>query len=225
MTAKTKEETNRLWRYIQDPKFNPSEGLAFALDHECSQIKKYLQDDSNCFRAQHGWIQSLFDLPIIEEGIKFTSETDPAIHFIRINNVIHHSITDIMKSVFADSVSSTFHMTSFEQHWTTVDGHNVHVYLEVFMSPHMLDAHEEINCLPRDPGDHYEWIVTPLMLWSDTTLLANFVDASLWPIHLFFGNQSKYARGKPTAVACHHIAYIPSVSVHHLMYYIILIKY
>ncbi|KAG2739586.1 hypothetical protein P692DRAFT_20755993, partial [Suillus brevipes Sb2] len=39
-------------------------------------------------------------------------------------------------------------------------------------------------------------------------------NASLWPIYLFFGNQSKYTRGKPTACACHHLAYIPNVSIY-----------
>ena len=85
------------------------------------------------------------------------------------------------------------------------------------MSPQMLDAHKEINSLPKDPGDHYKWVVVPLMLWSDATQLASFGDASLWPVYLFFGNQSKYTRGKPTVAVCHHVVYIPSVSVHYSM--------
>ncbi|KAG8213547.1 hypothetical protein J3R82DRAFT_10192 [Butyriboletus roseoflavus] len=48
-TAKTKEETNRLWTYLQDPAFNPSRELPFLLDCECSLIKRYLQDESNPF--------------------------------------------------------------------------------------------------------------------------------------------------------------------------------
>ena len=142
-TAKTKEETNQLWRYIQDPAFNPSEELAFSLDRECSRIKKYLFDDSNPFRSQHGWIQSSFDFPLVKEGIKYASEMDPTIPSLWIENVIHQSITDIMKSVFTDSVFSTFHMTPFKQFWTTADGQSVQVYSEAYMSPRMLDAHED----------------------------------------------------------------------------------
>jgi len=216
-TAKTKEEINRLWGYIQDPAFNPSEELTFSLDRECGRVRKYLQDDSNPFQAQHGWIRSSFDFPLVKEGIKYASETDPAIPLIHIENVIHRSITDIIKSVFTDSVSLTFHLTPFEQLWTTADGRKVRVYSEAYTSSRMLDAHEEINSLPRPPGDDYERVVSPLMLWSDATQLANFGDASLWPVYLFFGNQSKYTRGKPTAAACHHVAYIPSVRVRHLM--------
>ena len=212
-TAKTKDETNRLWKYIQDPAFNLSEELPFSVDHECTLIKRYLHDDSNPFRAQHGWVQSSFDFPLVKEGIKYTSETDPAIPFIRIENDIHQSITDIIKSVFADNVFSTFHMTPFKQFWTTVDGRNIRIYSEAYTSAQMLDAHKEINSPPRESGDDYEQVVAPLMLWSDATQLANFGDASLWPVYLFFGNQSKYTRSKPSAAACHHIAYIPSVSV------------
>ena len=78
----------------------------------------------------------------------------------------------------------------------------------------MLKADEEIQKLPREPDDKMERIVAPLMVWSDATHLANFGTASLWPFYLFFGSQSKYTRAKPTAHACHHLAYIPSVSFH-----------
>ena len=99
---------------------------------------------------------------------------------------------------------------------TTADGRHVCVYSEAYTSPQMLDAHKEVNGLLKD-GD-YEHVVIPLMLWSDATQLANFGNASLWPIYLYFGNQSKYVRGKPTSGACHHIVYIPSVSVHYKLF-------
>ena len=155
-TVKTKDEINQLWRYIRDPAFNPSEELAFSLDRECTLIKRYLQDNLNPFHAQHDWIQSSFDFPLVKEGMKYTSETDPAIPFIQIKNVIHHSITDIIKSVFTDNISSTFHITPFEQFWTTVDGRKVRIYSDAYTSTRMLDAHKEINSLPREPGDDYE---------------------------------------------------------------------
>ena len=50
------------------------------------------------------------------------------------------------------------------------------------------------------------------MLWSDSTHLANFGSASVWPLYLYFGNLSKYFRGKPGSGASNHITYIPSVS-------------
>ena len=61
-----------------------------------------------------------------------------------------------MESVFSKHVSSTFHFTPFEQYWTIADGRCVRVYSEAYSSQQMLDAFNEVNTLPRDPGDDYE---------------------------------------------------------------------
>ena len=52
------------------------------------------------------------------------------------------------------------------------------------------------------------------MLWSNSTHLTNFGSVSIWLLHLYFGNVSKYFQGKPGSGASHHIAYIPSVSTY-----------
>ena len=171
-----------------------------------------MEDDTNLFRAHHGWFQSSVTIPLVKERVSYPFEDNPSILHLKVDNVYHWSIVDIMESVFSEHVSSTFHFTPFEQCWTTADGHCVHVYSKAYSSQQMLDAFNEVNALPRDPGDDYEQVVAPLMLWSDATQLVNFGDASLWPIYLFFGNQSKYTCRKPTSGAGHHVAYIPSVS-------------
>jgi len=84
---------------------------------------------------------------------------------------------------------------------------------EIYHSDAMLEAHDEINKLPHTSDDTLERVIAPLMVWSDSTQLANFGSASLWPFYLYFGNESKYTRGKPTANACHHLAYIPTVRI------------
>nr|GAT45954.1 predicted protein [Mycena chlorophos] len=73
----------------------------------------------------------------------------------------------------------------------------------------MLRAHCKIIEGMTEP--HLETVVAALMFWSDATHLANFGTASLWPLYLFFGNHSKFLRGKPTARAGYHQAYFPSV--------------
>jgi hypothetical protein len=54
--------------------------------------------------------------------------------------------------------------------------------------------------------------VLPIMLYSDSIQLANFGSASLWPMYMFLGGKSN-ARNKSSQSTCHHIAYIPSVSL------------
>jgi hypothetical protein len=56
-------------------------------------------------------------------------------------------------------------------------------------------------------------VVAGLMFWSDVTHLTSFGDAKIWPLYMFFGNESKYFRCKPSSNLCHHVAYFQSVSV------------
>ena len=124
---------------------------------------------------------------------------------------------EIITSVFEDEIVTTFHMMPFEEYWKFSDTEEpMKVFGEAYSSPAYLETYQEVQALPREPGDDLERVVAPLMLWSDATQLSNFGDASLWPIYLFFGNQSKYIRGKPTAAACHHVAYVPTVCHSHV---------
>lgn len=168
-TAKSKDELNCLWKYIKDPTFNPQEQLDFSHDCEWKQVGKYLEDDTNPFRAQHSWFCSSFDLLLIKENIQYTSEDDPSIPTITIKNFYHRLIVDIMKSVFSEKVLLTFHMTPFKEFWITADGCNIRVYSETYTSPHILDTYREINSNPWEDGDNYKQIIAPLMLWSDAT--------------------------------------------------------
>ena len=58
-------------------------------------------------------------------------------------------------------------------------------------------------------------MVVLLMLRSDATHLASFGTASLWPVYVFFGNQSEYGASKPSECAAYHLAYIPKVGQTH----------
>ncbi|KIM68342.1 hypothetical protein SCLCIDRAFT_20244 [Scleroderma citrinum Foug A] len=112
------------------------------------------------------------------------------------------------KDLADPELSASFHTTPYTQHWKTADHRTIDIFSESFASPEMIDAYKEINALPREPGDDLECVVAGLMVWSDSTHLTNFGDASMWPFYLFLANQSKYARCKPSAWACHHVAYI-----------------
>ncbi|KAF9032603.1 hypothetical protein BJ165DRAFT_1604790 [Panaeolus papilionaceus] len=84
------------------------------------------------------------------------------------------------------------------------------IYSELYNSNALLQEHESIRQQPR-PGCNLETVVMPIMQWSDATHLTSFGNASLWPIYLYNGYQSKYSRSKPTSFAAHHVAYIPKL--------------
>ncbi|PIL34014.1 hypothetical protein GSI_03722 [Ganoderma sinense ZZ0214-1] len=89
----------------------------------------------------------------------------------------------------------------------------IRLYTDCYNTDAMLNADAEIRKKARVEGDDddIEYAVLPLLLWSDATHLSSFRAASLWPIYLYFGNLSKYIRGRPTEFAAHHLAYIPEL--------------
>ncbi|KAG2112883.1 hypothetical protein DEU56DRAFT_749192, partial [Suillus clintonianus] len=198
---------------------NPSAGILMAwqledlngLNHtrELKLLDEYLKNKSNPFQEEYGWRQSTVKIRLPKEKVKFASEADAP--ELEIPGVHHRCLTDLITHVFENEVSKTFNMTPFQQFWKTPDNRDIKVFGESYASPAMLEAYTEINALPRAPGDELERAVASVMVWSDATHLANFGDASLWPFYVYFGNQSKYTRGKPTARACHHLAYIPTL--------------
>ena len=124
---KSISELNRLAAYSGDPLFNPTDTLSFSHNQERKHISKYLQDESNPFCAEHGWMNTTLKLPLIKEDVQYTSKDDLSIPLIDVK-VIHCSITEIIKSRFKDAIASTFHMTSFQQFWQVSEDHAVKVY-------------------------------------------------------------------------------------------------
>ena len=93
-------------------------------------------------------------------------------------------------------------------------GKEERVFSEVYNSDAAIEEHDKIQRAPLPPDDlncKREKVVFGLMVWSDSTHLANFGTAKLWPIYSFFSGISKYIRSRPNSGACQHIAYIPSL--------------
>ncbi|KIO27586.1 hypothetical protein M407DRAFT_23129 [Tulasnella calospora MUT 4182] len=84
------------------------------------------------------------------------------------------------------------------------------VHDELYTSDAWIEEQARIDQLSDIP-DELPRAIAGLMFWSDATHLTQFGAAKMWPLYLYFGNQSKLLRGKPTAQASHHVAYIPSL--------------
>jgi hypothetical protein len=79
--------------------------------------------------------------------------------------------------------------------------------------PAFIEAHHELQDLPRKPSCTLLWAVITLMIASDATHLTNFSTAKLWPSYLYFGNELKYHWCKPSCHLCNHVAYFQAVSI------------
>lgn len=88
---------------------------------------------------------------------------------------------------------------------------SIRVQGELYSLPLFLDAHQDLQDSPGEPSCTLPWVEVTLMFSSDLTHLTAFGDVKLWPLYLFFGNNSKYLHCKPMSHLCKHVAYFIKV--------------
>lgn len=127
----------------------------------------------------------------------------------------YRPIIPLLKSILTSDESRTFHYEPYKQLWRRPGTSDppIRIYDEMFTADAWLAEHEKIQniALPPDEPSDYPRAIASLMFWSDSTHLAEFGEASAWPIYMALGNQSKYERSRPGAHALHHIGFLPSV--------------
>lgn len=168
--------------------------------------------DANDIFRRDGWKEAAAEIlvPTRERNPSGNGQpfTIPGFHYRPLTAVIH--------ATFSEAASKWFHFTPFKRFWTSpVTGQEQRLYDELYTSDAWIEAHNDLQKQRRSDGCPLERVIGGLMFWSDSTHLAQFGNASAWPVYLFFGNQSKYMRACPTSGACHPVAFIPTVSVPH----------
>ena len=127
--------------------------------------------------------------------------------------LVYRKLTAVIQAVFSSPLASHFHFSPFKLFHRSPSGEE-RVFSEIFNSDAFIKEHDDVQRAPLPPDQpdcKLEKVVAALMIWSDSTHLANFGTAKLWPIYLLFGNISKYIHGQPNSGACQHVAYIPSL--------------
>ncbi|KAG2335865.1 hypothetical protein BDR05DRAFT_1006378 [Suillus weaverae] len=92
-----------------------------------------------------------------------------------------------------------------------LDNHEERVFDELYTSDSWLDAQDQVQKLPREPGCTLEWVVASLMFFSDAMHLVNFRTVKAWPLYMYFGNLTKYTRSAPKSGACHLVGFLLSL--------------
>jgi hypothetical protein len=151
----------------------------------------------------------------IEISVPFHSraENTGAKNFI-VGDLYHRTFVSVIREKLADPYDNQhFHYEPFQVFWNPTDeSDDIQVHGELYTSPAFLQAHRELQDSPRVPGCDLPRVVVAMMFASDATHLTSFGTAKLWPGYLFFGNESKYHRCKPTYHLCNHVAYFQAVS-------------
>ncbi|KAI0689452.1 hypothetical protein C8T65DRAFT_588651 [Cerioporus squamosus] len=220
-TQKTPGELTRLIREVfLAPEYNREDLEDFNAARENQKLDQYLAT-SGAFSADDGWRQGSVNIRLPKEGVSYPSEN--AAPTFKVQNVFTRSLLEVLKAGYQDARASRFHLFPFKLFWQrkppspgTPPPPPKHLWSDTYNSDEMIEEHEKLQekaRTDREPGDadDVEYVVAPLLLYSDSTHLASFGTAALWPIYSFFGALTKYIRCRPNAFAAHHIAYIPSL--------------
>jgi hypothetical protein len=204
-------ELNRLVNeVILADDFQQKDFVGFSASRESERLDKHEQGPSSRLPAKDGWIEASVKIVLPADGVKHRSEAD-APQF-SVPGLFYRWPLKVLKSAFQEDASEKFHVSTHKMFWKpSPESPSEHIYSELYTADTFIAEQEKIKQQPQEPGCELEMVVASIMLWSDSTHLTSFGNASLWPIYMFFGNLSKYIRAKPTSFAAHHPAYIPKV--------------
>ncbi|XP_006454215.1 hypothetical protein AGABI2DRAFT_62391 [Agaricus bisporus var. bisporus H97] len=207
-----------LGKLVKDVLLSPDYSQGDLRDFSATRVVRELdeaaevhgRDERAAFPSSNGWKSGSVKLRVPVAGQKYKSEEDAPL--FEVTRVHYRSLIAIIKSAFEDPIAESFHYFPFKLFWKKpVGGTPERVITELYNSDAFIEEHTKLQQKPREPGCNLEVAVAALMFWSDSTHMANFGTASLWPIYCYLGNQSKYSRAKPTSFAAHHLAYMPTL--------------
>ncbi|KAJ3494201.1 hypothetical protein NLJ89_g10856 [Agrocybe chaxingu] len=198
---------------ILAPDFDKDHFVKFNAANEHARMDTF-KETSNAvvtpFSFDDTWIKGTVKIPLPCDGVKHRSEQD-APHFTV--EVHYRKPMDVIKAALAEPEAEKFHTTPFKAYWKSTPDTEERVYSEIYTADAWNDEYNKIyEANQMGPNSHLESLLIGLMIWSDSTSLAQFGTADLWPIYLYIGNQSKYARAKPSSFSAHHIAYMPKAA-------------
>lgn len=191
--------------------FNREDLRNFSAARELARLDKYGSSDVP-FAAEDGWKKGSVTLHVPNTKCKHASES--ASPQFCVSGIQYRPLLELIKAACQSSQAKEYHWVPFKLVHQSPSA-DVRVYTDIYNSDAMLEEEAKIRALPPHPEDDSdtEVAVLAMLFWSDSTHLATFGTASLWPVYLYFGNHSKYARGRPNARTAYHVAYIPSVSL------------
>jgi hypothetical protein len=162
------------------------------------------------------WCEATVPISLPCDGHSFRTEADAPVY--NVEGLLYRKPLEVIKAALTEYAAEQFHTSPFQEFWQpSPDAAPERLYSEVYNSDVFLEEHAQIHSQPH-PHCNLETLIISIMVWSDSTHLTSFGNASLWPIYLYFVNQSKYTCGKLTSFAGHHMAYIPKVFVSYLWF-------
>lgn len=203
---------------ILAPDFNPKDLVGFDAAKVHARMDKFRDprtdsdssNDSTPFSYDDGWLEGSVDIPLPCDGFEFSEAGAPKFKV----EFHYRKITQVIQSALAESRAEMFHTFPFKAYWQPSPGKpEERIYSEIYTGDFWNAEYQKIQEIPcSDELSNVEKFIVAILIWSDSTSLAQFGNAELWPIYLYIGNQSKYERAKPNSLSSHHLAYLPKVN-------------
>ena len=210
---KSQQSFKELLSIIGDPKFFPDDvrKTKWTSINRKLAANDFDEDADEWLDEDAGWKQTPISITVpFHHRMK-----DPGPQNELVFTLYHRSIVSVIKEKLANpSDDCKFHYEPYDLFWKpNAESFDVRVHGELYTSAAFREAHRDIQDSPGEPGCDLPRVVVSLMLWSDATHLTSFGHAKLWPCYLYFRNESKYRRCKPSCHLCNHIAYFQTVCV------------
>jgi hypothetical protein len=212
---KSQESFKDLLNIIANPEFSSSD----IRNTQWDRINRVLGSDESehdWFDEDAGWITTPVTISIPHQnrrGVPHDPSAGPRDYTIP--NFWHRNLLSVIREKISNaSDSANFHYRPYELHWQP-DGRStpIRTHGELYTSPTFIEAHERLQDSPPEPDCTLERVVVAMIFSSDVTQLTSFGTAKVWPLYLFFGNESKYRRSKPSCGSCEHVAYFQKVRI------------
>lgn len=162
---------------ILDPRFSPPDLLGF------SSAKETAKFDEHITFGEDRWQKCKISIEV-PDGKPHIPPEKPSI--FTLSDFRQRSITEVIKMVWSNTSTRSFHFFPFRQLWCHIPSQMERLHSKIYTSDTFIQAHEEVQQLPREADCQLERVICALMFWSDSTYLASFRNASLWPLYMFF---------------------------------------
>jgi hypothetical protein len=209
---KSQASFQELMDIIGDPEFQTADVRNVRWD---AVNKELGTDEAEWVDEDAGWTKTPVSISVPHQPRrKYPSEDNAGPRGYVVGDFYHRSLVSIIREKISGlGERHLFHFEPYELNWQPApDEDLIRVQTELYTSPAFIDCHRELQESPGEPGCDLPRVVVALMFWSDATNLTAFGSNTLWPLYLFFGNESKYRRCKPSCNICEHVAYFIKVS-------------
>jgi hypothetical protein len=205
---KSQASFKELVTIVGDPAFRPDDIRNTKWDH----LNHTLADDDGWMEEDAGWEKTQVSITVPFQMRRNATADGTPREFV-VGDFYHRSIVSIVREKLSNPAhDDLFHYEPYSLQWQpTATSNPMRVHGEIYTSPAFLDAHDELQSSPPEPDCTLPRHIIALMFASDATHLTSFGDAKLWPLYMFFGNESKYRRCKPSCRLGNHVAYFNRV--------------